>query len=87
MHELTGNVISGKLLLERYIPDTSSSIIQQVEKFEKQITARVVVIGAGEGHDFKIGDKVIVSKFHGVDVVVEGDHYILVDKSAILYIY
>ena len=65
------------------LPDTAK---------EKPQEAEIVALGTGgkddDGNDFeftvKVGDKVLISKYGGTDVKVEGDELLIVSESDIL---
>ncbi len=64
------------------IPDTAK---------EKPLEAKVIAVGKGriEGDkvlplEVKAGDKVLIGKFSGTDVTVDGEEYVIVREEEIL---
>lgn len=74
---------------------TKSGIILTASAKEKPQVAEVVAVGSGESHDgskdsiaikVSVGDKVIVSKYAGTEVKVNGEDLIIVNMGDILAI-
>lgn len=74
---------------------TKSGIILTASAKEKPQVAEVVAVGDGNPHDgskepvavkVSVGDKVIVSKYAGTEVKVDGEEYIIVNMGDILAI-
>ena len=72
---------------------TKSGIILTTGSKEKPQIAEVVEVGPGEKVDGKLqemyvkkGDKVIVSKYAGTEVKIDGEEYIIVKQDDILAI-
>ena len=74
---------------------TKSGIVLAAASKEKPQVAVVVAVGSGESHDgakeavavrVKVGDKVIVSKYAGTEVKLDGEEYIIVNMGDILAI-
>ncbi len=74
---------------------TKSGIVLAAASKEKPQIAKVVAVGSGESHDgakeavsvkVKVGDKVIVSKYAGTEVKIDGEEYIIVNMGDILAI-
>ncbi len=70
---------------------TKSGIILTASAKEKPQIAEVLAVGPGgivDGKevvmDVKVGDKVIMSKYSGTEVKMDGDEYIIVRQSDIL---
>ena len=71
---------------------TKSGIVLASSAKEKPQVAVVVAVGDGESHDgkeaakmkVKVGDKVIVSKYAGTEVKVDGEELIIVNAGDIL---
>ncbi len=64
------------------IPDTAK---------EKPLEAEVIAVGKGriEGDkvvplEIKVGDKVLIGKFSGTEVTIEGEEYVIVREEEIL---
>ena len=74
---------------------TKSGIILTASAKEKPQVAEVIAVGDGNPHDgskdavavkVSVGDKVIVSKYAGTEVKVDGEEYIIVNMGDILAI-
>jgi len=74
---------------------TKSGIILTASAKEKPQVAEVIAVGDGNPHDgskeavavkVNVGDKVIVSKYAGTEVKVDGEEYIIVNMGDILAI-
>ena len=72
---------------------TKSGIVLAAASKEKPQVAKVIAVGSGESHDgakeaicvkVKAGDKVIVSKYAGTEVKIDGEEYIIVNMGDIL---
>jgi chaperonin GroES len=78
-----------KVFLSAYVvsPDFTE------EKRLRQV-AEVIAVGSGEPHDgknpvavkVKVGDKVLISKYSGTEVKLEGEKYTIVRQNDILAI-
>ena len=74
---------------------TKSGIVLASTAKEKPQVAEVIAVGSGESHDgckeaipvkVKVGDKVIVSKYAGTEVKIDGEDLIIVNMGDILAI-
>ena len=72
---------------------TKSGIILTSAQKEKPQIAEVIAVGPGgkvDGNDVvmqvKVGDKVLVSKYAGTEVKVDGEEYCIVSQSDVLAI-
>ena len=66
---------------------TKSGIILSTASKEKPVVSEVVAVGPGgmvDGHEVKIGDKVIVAKYAGTDVELDDCSYTIVRQEDIL---
>ena len=70
---------------------TESGIILSTGMKEKSQIAEIIAVGPGgkiDGENIemhvKVGDKVIVSKYSGMEVKYEGEEYLIVKQSDIL---
>ena len=70
---------------------TVSGIILTASAQEKPQIAEIVAVGAGKVEDgklvpmtVKVGDKVIVGKYTGTEVKIDGEEYSIVSQSDIL---
>ncbi len=72
---------------------TKSGIILAGTAKEKPQIAEVIAVGPGEVQDgktipmtVKVGDKVIMSKYSGTEIKIDGTEYVIVRQSDILAI-
>ncbi len=72
---------------------TKSGIILSAASQEKPSVAKVVAVGKGgvvDGHEvvmeLKVGDKVLLSKYAGTEVKLDGEEYTIVRQSDVLAI-
>ena len=72
---------------------TKSGIILTGQAKEKPQEAEVIAVGPGKKEngeviplDVKVGDKIIYSKYAGMDVKLEGEEYVIVSESDVLAI-
>lgn len=73
---------------------TKSGIILTASAKEKPQIAEVIAVGVGEVNDegklipmtVKVGDKVIISKYSGTEVKLDGEEYVIVKETDILAI-
>lgn len=66
---------------------TQGGIILTSAAKEKPQTAEVVAVGPGtkdEPMELKVGDKVVFSKYGGMEVKYDGEEYTIMDQSDIL---
>ncbi len=72
---------------------TKSGIILSAASQEKPSVAKVVAVGKGgvvDGHEvvmeLKVGDKVLLSKYAGTEVKLDGQEYTIVRQNDVLAI-
>lgn len=72
---------------------TKSGIILAEASKEKPQVAEIVAVGPGgfvDGHEvkmeLKVGDKVLISKYAGTEVKLDGEEYTIVRQSDVLAI-
>ena len=73
---------------------TESGIILSSASKEKPQVAEVIAVGPGEKDDkgnvipvdVKVGDKVVINKYAGTEIKLEGEEYIIVRAEDILAI-
>ena len=72
---------------------TKSGIILSAASQEKPSVAKVVAVGKGgvvDGHEvvmeLKVGDKVLLSKYAGTEVKLDGEEHTIVRQSDVLAI-
>lgn len=66
---------------------TAGGIILSAKAQEKPQVAEVVAVGPGDKDvvmEVKVGDKVLISKYAGTEVKVEGEEYTILKQSDIL---
>ena len=63
---------------------TKSGIILTASAQEKPSIAEVVAVGPGGNVDVKVGDRVLISKYAGTEVKVDGVEYSILRQSDIL---
>ena len=70
---------------------TASGIILSTSTKEKPVISQVIAVGPGgmvDGHEVemvvKVGDKVVVAKYAGTEVKLDGEEFILVRQSDVL---
>ena len=66
---------------------TKSGIILTSKSQEKPQVAEVVAVGPGDKDvtmEVKVGDKVLISKYAGTEVKVDGEEYTILKQSDIL---
>ena len=66
---------------------TAGGIILSAKAQEKPQVAEVVAVGLGDKDvvmEVKVGDKVLISKYAGTEVKVEGEEYTILKQSDIL---
>lgn len=68
---------------------TASGIILSAANKEKPVISEVVAVGPGDKDTemvVKVGDKVVVGKFSGTEIKVDGQEYTIVKQNDILAI-
>jgi chaperonin GroES len=91
MAQLKGKVLAGKVLVK---PDeaeakTASGIIIPDSAKEKPRQGKVVLVGApkkDEEMEVKVGDTVLYGKYAGQELTINGDDYLLISQSDIVFI-
>lgn len=91
MADLKGKILAGKILIEPIAAEekTIGGIIIPDSAKEKPQQGTVVLVGldkADEAMEVKVGDLVSYGKYAGVELNVEGDIYLLMSQSDVLYI-
>ncbi|RKD96113.1 co-chaperone GroES [Marinifilum flexuosum] len=91
MAELKGKILAGKILVEPVAAEekTVSGIIIPDSAKEKPLQGKVVLVGADkkdEPMEIKTGDTVIYGKYSGTELNVEGEDYLLMSQTDVLYI-
>ena len=87
--------LADNVVLKRFEAEekTASGIILTAASQEKPSVAKVVAVGKGgvvDGHEvvmeLKVGDKVLLSKYAGTEVKLDGEEYTIVRQSDVLAI-
>ena len=66
---------------------TASGIILAAASKEKPQVAEVVAVGPGTKDvtmELSVGDKVVISKYAGTEIKLDGDEYIILNQSDVL---
>jgi chaperonin GroES len=91
MAELKGRILAGKILIKPSEAEekTSSGIIIPDTAQEKPQHGVVVMVGADkkdEPMEIKKGDKVLYGKYAGQELSIDGDDFLLISQSDVLFI-
>lgn len=91
MAELKGRILAGKILVKPTEADekTASGIIIPDSAKEKPQQGTVVKIGADkkdEPMEIKVGDVVLYGKYGGQELTIDGEEYLLMSQSDVLFI-
>lgn len=91
MAELKGRILAGKILVKPSEADdkTASGIIIPDSAKEKPQQGTVVKVGADktdEPMEIKVGDVVLYGKYGGQELTIDGEEYLLMSQSDVLFI-
>ncbi|MDD4144214.1 MAG: co-chaperone GroES [Prolixibacteraceae bacterium] len=91
MADLKGKILAGKILVEPQEAEekTISGIIIPDSAKEKPQQGTVVMVGAAkkdEPMEIKVGDVVVYGKYSGTELNIDGNDYLLMSQSDVLYI-
>jgi len=91
MADLKGKVLAGKILVLPQAAEekTSSGIIIPDSAKEKPQVGKVVLVGEGkkdEPMELKVGDVVFYGKYSGTELNIDGEDYLLMSQTDVLYI-
>jgi len=91
MAQLKGKILAGKVLVKPYEAEakTASGIIIPDSAKEKPRQGKVILVGAAkkdEDMEVKKGDEVLYGKYSGQELTVDGEDYLLISQSDILFI-
>lgn len=91
MADLKGKVLAGKIMVQPQAAEekTSTGIIIPDSAKEKPQMGKVVLTGADkkdEPMELKVGDLVFYGKFSGTELNIDGEDYLLMSQSDVLYI-
>ncbi len=91
MAELKGRILAGKVLVKPSEAEekTSSGIIIPDSAREKPQQGKVVKVGADktdEPMEIKVGDVVLYGKYGGQELTIDGEEYLLMSQTDVLFI-
>ena len=91
MAELKGKILAGKIQVEPQEAEekTVSGIIIPDSAKEQPQQGTVVLAGAAkkdEPMEVKVGDTVVYGKYSGTELNIDGNDYLLMSQSDLLYI-
>ena len=91
MADLKGKILAGKILVQPQAAEekTSSGIIIPDSAKEKPQVGKVVLVGAAkkdEPMEVKVGDVVFYGKYSGTELNIDGEDYLLMSQTDVLYI-
>jgi len=91
MSELKGRILAGKILVKPQAAETktASGIIIPDSAKEKPLQGSVVLVGEAktdEAMEVKVGDVVLYGKYGGTELAIDGETYLLIAQSDVLYI-
>ncbi len=91
MAQLKGKILAGKVLVKPFEAEakTASGIIIPDSAKEKPRQGKVVLVGAAkkdEDMEVKKGDEVLYGKYAGQELTIDGEDYLLISQSDILFI-
>ena len=91
MAQLKGKILAGKVLVKPNEAEakTASGIIIPDSAKEKPRQGKVVLVGAAkkdEEMEVKKGNEVLYGKYAGQELTIDGEDYLLISQSDILFI-
>ena len=91
MAKLKGKILAGKVLVKPHEAEkkTTSGIIIPDSANEKPQQGNIVLVGEvkkDEEIEVKSGDVILYGKYAGQELNIEGEYYLLMSHSDILYI-
>lgn len=91
MADLKGKILAGKVLVKPKAAEekTVSGIIIPDSAKEKPQIGSVVLVGTGkkdEPMELKVGDVVFYGKYSGTELSIDGEDYLLMSQTDVLYI-
>ena len=91
MAQIKGKILAGKVLVNPFEAEakTASGIIIPDSAKEKPRQGKVVLVGAAkkdEEMEVKKGDEVLYGKYSGQELTIDGEDYLLISQSDILFI-
>ncbi len=91
MADLKGRILAGKILVQPRAAEekTVSGIIIPDSAKEKPQIGTVLLVGSGkkdEPMELNIGDVVFYGRYSGTELNIDGEDYLLMSQSDVLYI-
>ena len=91
MADLKGKILAGKILVQPQPAEekTISGIIIPDSAKEKPLSGKVVLVGSAkkdEPMEIKVGDIVFYGRYSGTELNIEGEDFLLMSQTDILYI-
>ena len=91
MAQLKGKILAGKVLVKPNEAEerTTSGIIIPDSAKEKPRQGKIVLVGAAkkdEVMEVKSGDVVLYGKYSGQELTIDGEEYLLISQTDILFI-
>jgi chaperonin GroES len=91
MAELKGKILAGKVLVEpqEAVTKTAGGLIIPDSAKEKPLSGKVVLVGNAkkdEPMEVKVGDLVFYGKYSGTELSIEGNDYLLISQTDVLFI-
>jgi chaperonin GroES len=91
MAQIKGKILAGKVLVKPNEAEekTASGIFIPDSAKEKPLEGNVVLVGAAkkdEVMEIKEGDRVLYGKYAGQELSLDGEDYILISQSDVLFI-
>ncbi len=92
MAKLNGKVIAGKVLVKpsAALEQTAGGIYIPDSAKDKPLQGEVVIVGAAlkdQTVEVKQGDVVTYGKYGGTELEIDGEKYLLISQTDILYIF
>ena len=91
MADLKGKILAGKILVQPKAAEekTVSGIIIPDSAKEKPQIGKVLLVGGdkkNEPMELKVGDVVFYGRYSGTELHIDGEDYLLMSQSDVLYI-
>jgi chaperonin GroES len=91
MADLKGKILAGKILVQPQAAEekTISGIIIPDSAKEKPQSGKVVLVGSpkkDEPMEIKVGDLVFYGRYSGTELHIDGEDYLLMSQTDVLYI-
>jgi chaperonin GroES len=91
MSSLKGKILAGKVLVKPEAAEekTASGIYIPESAKEKPLKGNVMLVGESkkdEPMEVKAGDTVLYGKYAGSELTIDGEDYLLISQTDILYI-